>query len=171
MSCNEDFSAGRLTKEQILESFMEGFCLEENHKLESISWAMWSDYYTDLSLSIVEDEYFVRMLEAIWRIEEDSAANVTEQETKHLVSNIRAKLRDFSAQSSDEYILRNVFRQFDVNKNGTLCCDELAAMLVKLQLAVPKRHLEALLRKFDRNGNGVVEFEEFVAYLTCDPYK
>jgi Ca2+-binding EF-hand superfamily protein len=36
---------------------------------------------------------------------------------------------------------------------------------------VPAPYLEALLKKFDRNGNGVVEFEEFLSYLTNCPYK
>jgi Ca2+-binding EF-hand superfamily protein len=31
--------------------------------------------------------------------------------------------------------------------------------------------LDALLRKFDRRGDGVIEFEEFVAYLMANPYK
>jgi len=34
-------------------------------------------------------------------------------------------------------------------------------MLAKLQLQADDAHLEALVRRFDRNNNGVIEFEEF----------
>jgi len=29
----------------------------------------------------------------------------------------------------------------------------------------------ALLKKFDTNGNGIIEFEEFCDYVIRDPYK
>jgi len=64
-----------------------------------------------------------------------------------------------------------VFREFDVDKSGNLSACELDALLMKLQMKVPAAYLEALLKKFDRNGNGVVEFEEFLSYLTACPYK
>jgi Ca2+-binding EF-hand superfamily protein len=43
-------------------------------------------------------------------------------------------------------------------------------MLTKLNLAAPDKYLEALLLKFDRNGNGVVEFDEFLQYVVYDRY-
>jgi Ca2+-binding EF-hand superfamily protein len=44
-------------------------------------------------------------------------------------------------------------------------------MLIKLQVVVDQRYLDALLRRFDRRGDGVIEFEEFVGYLMESPYK
>ena len=38
-------------------------------------------------------------------------------------------------------------------------------------MSVERRYLSALLKKFDRNGNGVIEFEEFVNFIINDPYK
>lgn len=43
-------------------------------------------------------------------------------------------------------------------------------MLVKLQISVENKYLSALLKKFDRNGNGVIEFEEFCEFIIKDPY-
>jgi len=43
--------------------------------------------------------------------------------------------------------------------------------LVRLQMSVDRRFLTALLKKFDRNGNGVIEFEEFSNFLINDPYR
>jgi len=129
------------------------------------------DYYSDLSLSIVDDTYFVRMLEAIWQVNEDGTVTVAKEDLERLTRSIRLKLLSMSNQNSDEYFLRNVFRHFDTNGNGVLSVDEFSAMLAKLQLNVSKRHLNALLKKFDRNGNGVVEFEELQAFITGSPYK
>jgi len=67
-------------------------------------------------------------------------------------------------------VLREVYRNFDLDGNGVLTVSELAAMLAKLQISVERKYLNALLRKFDRNGNGVIEFEEFCQFLIKDPY-
>jgi Ca2+-binding EF-hand superfamily protein len=44
-------------------------------------------------------------------------------------------------------------------------------MLIKLQIVVDQRYLDALLKRFDRHHNGNIEFEEFVSYLIDCPYK
>jgi len=84
---------------------------------------------------------------------------------------MRKKLLDFSGNSNEETILRNVFHEFDLNENGVLSADELQALLVRLQMSVERKYLTALLNKFDRNGNGVIEFEEFCNFLINDPYR
>ena len=132
---------------------------------------MWLDYYCDLSLSIVDDTYFVRMLEAIWQVNEDGTVTVSKEDLERLTKTIRLKLLALSNQNSDEYVLRNVFRHFDTNGRGVLSSDEFSAMLSKLQLSCSKRYLDALLKKFDKNGHGVVEFEELLSFLTGSPYK
>jgi len=78
---------------------------------------------------------------------------------------------DFSAGQTEELVLRNTFREFDLNGDGVLGSDELQALLVKLQISVERRYLSALLKKFDNNNNGVIEFEEFVNFLINDPYR
>lgn len=70
----------------------------------------------------------------------------------------------------EEYILRQVFDQFDTNKNGNLAEDELYTMLVKLEIATEQRLVKPLLRKLDKSGNGVVEYDEFKNFLFFDPY-
>lgn len=167
---NQDFQEGRMQKQEILNTFLDGFVLGDK-KPHCISWQMWLDYYSDLSLSIADDTYFVRMLEAIWQVNEDGTVTVAKQELERLTRTIRLKLLALSNQNSDEYVLRNVFRHFDTDGNGVLSSDEFSAMLSKLQLSCSKRYLDALLRKFDRNGSGVVEFEELLSFLTGSPYK
>ena len=88
-----------------------------------------------------------------------------------LTRTLRHKLLDFANHGTEELVLKNVFREFDLNENGVLSADELQAMLVKLQISVERRYISALLKKFDRNGNGVIEFDEFSNFLIHDPYQ
>lgn len=131
----------------------------------------WNDYYADLSMSVPSDEYFVRMMESVWQIMEDETSAVSQEQIKHLTKTIRSKLLDFSKGRTEEMVLRDIFREFDANENGVLSADELAALLVRLQISVERKFLSALLTKFDRNGNGVIEFDEFVNFIINDPYR
>ena len=117
-----------MQKQEILNTFLDGFALGDS-KVYCISWQMWIDYYCDLSLSIVDDTYFVRMLEAIWQVNEDGTVTVTNEELERLTKTIRLKLLALSGQNSDEYMLRNVFRHFNSNGSGVLSSNELSAML------------------------------------------
>lgn len=170
VSQNQDFIDGTLTREEILEQFLSGFEGVKGNRDGVISHAEWTDYYTDLSMSVPSDEYFVRMMESVWQICEDETATVTKDQIERLTKTMRAKLLDFSGGQTEEMVLRNTFREFDLNGNGVLSADELQALLVRLQISVERRYLSALLKKFDRNGNGVIEFDEFVNFVVNDPY-
>lgn len=73
-------------------------------------------------------------------------------------------------RTTEEFLLRKLFKEFDINKSGFLSLDELHAMLVKLEIPINKRYLQALFNKFDRNNSGTIEFEEFVSFILNDPY-
>jgi len=129
-------------------------------------------YQLDLSLSIVDDNYFVGMTQAVWGCAEASTQCVKKTELEHITKTIRHRLLDLSTPLiSAEHVMRNVFREFDTNRSGNLDSAELQQMLIKLQVVVDQRYLDALLKRFDRNGNGVIEFEEFIGYVMENPYK
>lgn len=171
VSQNQDFIDGKKTREEILQEFLNGFDGMRGNNDGRITKQEWDDYYTDLSMSLPSDEYFVKMMESVWQICEDETATVTQEQIKHLTKTMRAKLLDFSGGQTEEMVLRNTFREFDLNENGVLTADELQALLVRLQMSVDRRYLTALLNKFDRNGNGVIEFDEFSNFLINDPYR
>ncbi|XP_028753345.1 probable calcium-binding protein CML18 [Neltuma alba] len=64
--------------------------------------------------------------------------------------------------------LREIFRSFDRNKDGSLTQLELGSLLRSLGLKPSEDQLEALIQKADRNSNGMVEFSEFVAMVEPD---
>jgi hypothetical protein len=92
-------------------------------------------------MSMVDDLYFVRMMESVWQICEDESSNVTKTELAALTQSLRHKLLDFSNNSQDEYVLRGVFKEFDTNNSGTLTADELTNMFAKLQISVDRKYI------------------------------
>ncbi|XP_011018506.1 PREDICTED: probable calcium-binding protein CML11 [Populus euphratica] len=67
----------------------------------------------------------------------------------------------------DEQIaeLREIFRCFDRNNDGSLTQLELGSLLRSLGLKTRPDQLETLNQKADTNSNGLIEFSEFVALV------
>ncbi|KAI3501573.1 hypothetical protein L1887_29453 [Cichorium endivia] len=62
--------------------------------------------------------------------------------------------------------LREIFRSFDRNNDGSLTQLELGSLLRSLGLTPSPDQLDALIQKADTNSNGLVEFSEFVALVS-----
>jgi Ca2+-binding EF-hand superfamily protein len=72
--------------------------------------------------------------------------------------------------TSEEYVLRGIFKDFDINKSGALTVDEFNLMLIKLAIQVDRKYAQALFNRFDTNGNGSIDFEEFASWIIYDSY-
>ncbi|EGR29905.1 EF hand family protein [Ichthyophthirius multifiliis] len=167
VSKNKDFQLEKKTRDQIVYEFLSCFNLNENGlitKQEFIS------FYEDLSQGITSDQYFLTLLEQNWGLFEKDEQEISKEEVKSLVKALRFKLIQMTQGTNDEFLLRKLFKEFDNNKSGYLTLEDLQAMLIKLEIPIQKRYLQALLQKFDVNKSGFIEFEEFVVYLVNDPY-
>ncbi len=71
VSMNAEFIEHRKTKEQILTEFLNNFDGAQGNNDGVITVQEFFDYYTDLSMSVPNDEYFVRMLESAWQCPEN----------------------------------------------------------------------------------------------------
>jgi len=89
----------------------------------------------------------------------------------HVIKLMRHRLTTVSNDRQEEYVLRNIFRTFDVDKSGALTINEMAGLLAKLGVAVSDKELVALMREMDTNKSGVIEFEEFCQFMILDPWK
>jgi len=80
-------------------------------------------------------------------------------------------LTTISNSSQEEYVLRNIFRTYDLDKSGAITLNELAGMMAKLGVDVKENELLAVMRELDSNKSGSLEFEEFCTFMLVDPWK
>ena len=66
VSKNAEFIEHKKTKEQILIEFLNNFETARGKHDGHLTFAEFVDYYTDLSMSIPSDDYFVGMMESAW---------------------------------------------------------------------------------------------------------
>lgn len=66
VSRNPDFIERRLTRDQILSNFINGFDGPRGNKDGTVSLDEFLDYYKDVSMSLPSDDYFVAMMESTW---------------------------------------------------------------------------------------------------------
>ena len=88
----------------------------------------------------------------------------------HLIALMRQRLLTLAGSSQEEFALRGMFREFDVNNNGAMSIDELGGLTSKLGVSCTEDELVAMFRELDMNGNGMIEFEEFQSLMISDPY-
>lgn len=62
--------------------------------------------------------------------------------------------------------LREIFRSYDRNNDGSLTQLELRSLLRSLGMKPTQDQLDALIQRADINSNGLVEFSEFVALVS-----
>ena len=62
--------------------------------------------------------------------------------------------------------LRKAFAVFDEDNNNEISHEELKKVLNKLGAQYTDREIERIISKVDKNGDGVIDFEEFKAMMT-----
>lgn len=121
-------------------------------------------------MTVPSDEYFVRHVESQWAICEDDHTEGHKAHVRELVKIIRNRALSKSHGQQIEFYLTNIFKAFDLNRNGLLGLDEMGAMLGMLGIRVEPNILNALMATIDTNNNGTIEFEEFLHFIAHDRY-
>lgn len=155
------------TRDQVLNDVLVNIANSASGK---ISRTDFFNYYTDVGVSVPSDEGFSTMLQSTWNIKEDEESTISKEEVKSIIKTIRYKLIQLSKGSQDEFLLRKLFKDFDLNKSGFLTLDELQAMLIRMETPVHEAYLWAVFNHIDKNKSGYIEFEEFVNFVIYDPF-
>jgi O-acetyl-ADP-ribose deacetylase (regulator of RNase III)/pimeloyl-ACP methyl ester carboxylesterase len=70
-----------------------------------------------------------------------------------------------SKEVADEVSIQKSFQEWDVDKNGTISFEDLTQVLHLLNPGIPSESLAAVFKRMDFNGDGVVDYEEFVSWM------
>jgi Ca2+-binding EF-hand superfamily protein len=154
-----------MTKEQVFSEFADNFPLSPYIKRDDFI-----RFYEGVSLTIPSDDLFMLRIKNSWGVMEDEENEVSDEVISSVVKSIRFKLIQKTNGNHEEFIMRKFFREFDRNGNGTICLDELNALLIKIEIPVQKKFLIPIFKKFDRNNNGMIEIEEFIDFIINNSY-
>lgn len=116
------------------------------------------------------EEYCLKKISEAWGVYEDGSAYISKSKVDEIVRLFRHCVMKKSNFNQDEYTLRNIFRNFDTNRDGVIKETELLGLCSKVGLGLNQNELQALFIRLDLNRNGSIEFEEFVKVILEDPY-
>ena len=138
--------------------------------IEVVTWDMFSDFYADISMAMFDDQKFVELVAASWTVTDAEKFNVCQKDIETLVGAIRHNLMKYgSARHTEEFVLRELFREFDTARSGLMTLADLKNILFKINLASHDAIMQAMISKFECS-TGAVNFEEFCSYIISDPY-
>lgn len=158
------------SRDQLLGEFLE--CFSEGDRADGkITKNEWNTYYVDVAISIPSDDVFVKFVESTWQIADNQHDTAFTDKVKSLLGMTRQRLLMLSNNTEEEFKLRSIFKQFDLNHPGGISILELAAMLAKLGIVVDQKYIEAMHAQIDTNRNGLIDFEEFANLVIYNPYK
>ncbi|XP_052137267.1 putative calmodulin-like protein 6 [Oryza glaberrima] len=66
---------------------------------------------------------------------------------------------------------RDAFSLFDKNNDGCISREELATVLTRLGMAPSQEDLQDMIVAVDEDGNGTIEFDEFIAIMKKKLYE
>lgn len=163
VSMNHDFIERKKTREQIISEFLSGFEGARGNKDGVITRDEFLDYYTDLSMSVPSDEYFVRMLESVWQCPEEDADAAAQASIRMLIEEVRKRILELA--KGDPKLVRKIHSDFDLNQSGALTIDEVTNMIAKLKISVERKYVYPFFKFVDQDNSGTISFEEFEAYV------
>ena len=112
-------------------------------------------------MKFFEEADFLKMVEDSWGVKEEAYIAVTKEDRANLVGAIRhSLLKSGNERHTEEFILRELFREFGRDGEGAVTVTEFRAMLNKINLNAEDKFLEAFIKALDKNQAGHIEFEE-----------
>jgi len=103
-------------------------------------------------MKFFEEADFLKMVEDSWGVKEEAHIAVTKEDMANLVGAIRhSLLKSGNERHTEEFILRELFREFGRDGEGAVTVTEFRAMLNKINLNAEDKFLEAFIKGLDKN--------------------
>lgn len=147
VSLNPDFIQGKKTREQIVKDYLNNFDGAAGNNDGVIRSEEFFDYYTDISMNLPSDEYFVRMMESTWQCPEDDTDPYAKSTVQMLLREVKARVLELS--KNDPKLLRKIHSDFDLNQSGTLTIDEVTNLIAKLKISVERKYVYPFFKSVD----------------------
>lgn len=80
-------------------------------------------------------------MEQAWGCAEDDSSKPFCDAVRSMLATLRQRLITVSNGHQEEYMLKKLFNDFDVNGNGIITIDELAALMASLKISVERKYL------------------------------
>ncbi|XP_075781172.1 calmodulin-like protein 3 [Pelodiscus sinensis] len=146
--------AESLTEEQIAE-FKEAFSLFDKDGDGSITTSELGTVMRSLGQNPTEAE----LQNMIGELDTDGSGTIDFSE---FLSMMARKMRDTDSEEE----IREAFRVFDKDKNGYISAAELRHVMTNLGEKLTDEEVDEMIQEADRNGDGQVNYEEFVRMMT-----
>lgn len=174
-----EVKAGRKTESAVLQEMLANFEGKRGDRDGAVSLQEWVAYYEEISASMDNDDHFNATVVSAWPMLFDErqmgdavlrppcAASAVDAIEKKLIDAIRTR----SSGSSETRALETTFKQFDVDKNGTIEFAEFRAAMERFGLATggatavsgcTLEVIEALFERYDPDGSGTLSYDEFI---------
>ncbi|CAH1783491.1 unnamed protein product [Owenia fusiformis] len=153
---NQITQEGVLTEQDIRE-YREAFQLFDKDGNDSISASELGVVMRALYQNPTENE----LQNMLNQVDKDGNGTIEFSEFLNLMVEHR---KDGDALRED---LREAFRVFDKDGNGLISPDELKHVMTNIGEKMSQEEVNEMMQEVDLNGDGYVDFEEFVRVMTC----
>jgi Ca2+-binding EF-hand superfamily protein len=158
-----------VSREKKADTVMADFhnCMQVYVKAGSINKQGFNEYYMDLNavMPAEKETYFVDLLVKTWTIPA-KVVQASGKRVSQLEDMLFEKIRQRTHGADDEgRTARKYFSHFDLEGYGTIRFPEFVKSLEAVGCVMTQSDAQSLFQKFDKNGDGKVDYEEFAAYF------
>jgi len=177
--------AGRMTKEEALQEFLNSFEGDYGNRDGKVTLDEWIRHYEEVSASIDSDDYFGVMIAQTWahlkqKMPDGSKVPAVKFTPRADVDLLEKQLRKSIYEktppnTNSKRTAELAFKSLDTNGSGGVDIDEFIKALERFGMHVagmrkgvgglPKETVQALFNKYDSDGSGSLSYKEFTTAL------
>lgn len=180
--------AGKMTKEEALQEFLNSFEGTEGNRDGKVTLDEWIRHYEEVSASIDSDDYFGTMFASTWshlkqKMPDGSKVPAVKFTPRADVDRLEKQLKmsiyeKTPPNTNSKRTAELAFKALDANGSGDVDLDEFIKALERFGMHVagqrkgvgglPRDTVQALFNKYDADGSGNISYKEFTNALFAD---